>query len=171
MKDVLFVVAFSVITLFVLFNGVLMVINPRKHAQFADWLARSDGWSKPNPGWKPGPELEKRLAGLVAIAAGIFMLRFPIGWAFHQRQLSWTSRQPGPRGGFHWFEFGGAVTILGIGLCLITKPEVYARWMIRISPQRLYPGDFIKRSSRGIRIFGTMVVVLGIFLLYFSSTA
>lgn len=167
MKDTLFIAAFLLVSLFVLSNGILMLLWPGKHTVFEDWLARSKRWSKPNPDWKPGPNLEKRFAGVVAVAVAILMLRLPIAWILYRRPLSWVRPQYVPATGFHWVEFVAAVTISTVGLYLVIRPAAYARWMMRITSQRLYPDDFVKRGALGLRIFGTLVAALGVYMLYF----
>ena len=93
MKDLFFMIAFVLVSAVVLFQGVLMLVWPDKHTKFEDWLARSDRWSRPNREWKPGLQLEKRFAGLAAIAVALLMLRLPLGWFLHRRPITWVGHE------------------------------------------------------------------------------
>lgn len=168
MRDLLFAIAFLLISLFVLFHGVLMLVWPDKHTRFVDWLARSDRWSKRNTDWKPGPQLEKRFAGVATVAMALLMLRLPIHWFLHPRSLAWVKPHVVPRVAFDWFEFAAAAVTVAIGIHMLIMPAAYVGWMVRANPQRLYPDDFVKRGSLGVRVFGSVVAVVGVCLLCFA---
>jgi hypothetical protein len=170
-KDVLFIIAFLLISLFVLLHGLLMLFWPKKHTALVDWLAHSHRWSKPNPDWKPGRQIEKRFAGLAIVVMAFLMLWFPLSWFLHRTPLVWLKAQHLPRHGVQWFELLVAATIAIFGLYLFLIPEAYARWMTKMNPQRLYPTDFAERNKWVLRIFGLIIMTFAACILYlqFSS--
>lgn len=170
MNDLVFIVAFLFVSLFVLFQGSLMLVSPEKHARFIDWLSRSDRWSRRNPNWVPGRQLEKRFAGLLLVVVAILMLRLPVSWLLHPRSLTKIGPQSPALAmrGFSWLELIAAAAVSVVGLYLTIRPEAYARWIMRVGAQREYPRDFAQRGASGLRIFGIIIAAVGILLFYFA---
>ena len=67
------VLASAAVALFVF--GLMMVFIPGKYHILLNWLARFD--SDPKPGWKPGRDLEVRVAGFFMLLCAC-AFSFPI---------------------------------------------------------------------------------------------
>jgi hypothetical protein len=117
-------------------------------------------------GVETGISTRKAVAGLAAVAVALLMLRLPLGWFLHRRPITWVGHEGISRTGFDWFGLVAAAVTLAIGLCFLIKPDAVARWIVRKNPQRLYPSDFVKGGGWGLRIFGILVVMGGILVMW-----
>lgn len=70
-----YVIAALLAISFVVVNGILMLVVPGRHRRFLAWVGGMGAWSEIfGSAPESGLQIERRLAGLVMAAMGIYMI-------------------------------------------------------------------------------------------------
>ncbi len=147
-----------------IFVGLLLLLSPTKSLQFINWLTRADRWSRPNPEWKAGHDLERRLAGLVLASLGASCLIVMLAWALQPvgPQTIPTGPPPLRRVGRDWYSLAIGVTLLFGGTYVLIAPQPLVRWGIKNTPYRVIPDHTLRNWTIRVRVIAAVMIFSGI---------
>ena len=122
---------------FVVFNGLLMLVAPLLHRKFLSRMMYADSWSKSTPSAAGrSREIERRIAGLILAAIGVYFAWAAIGGLKTHNTVS-----PGAKSlssvaniSVQWLSWTVAFTSLALGTYISLKPDIIVNWSIRHQP-------------------------------------
>jgi hypothetical protein len=147
----------------VLGAGLTLLVSPSSFRRITDRIGQLDRFSAPNPGWKPGLDLQWRIMGGI-LAGGALPMLWPVIRAafFGVHRLpppASTTPEQQPAG---WYALGIGVAIIASGIFMMVRPESAARWAVSTLPHREFTPEQVRRGLLPIRIFGAVLVVAGL---------
>ncbi len=147
--------------------GISAVLFPEKSIKLRDRMINADQWSKANFGRRPGSLLSWRLAGLLAVALAMAMLKPIVSAVIRIAPVVRRENLPAHRtGGPNWFAFGvGLVMILG-GAYVLIQPERLLNWGVSRLPHRSFDENAMRRGRSGAQIMGGLAIVAGALAVY-----
>ncbi len=162
MRDWTAYLLFFFVSLVLLLNGLLMLVSPQNSLKLVAWLSRVYGSSKPNPNWKAGLDLQRRLAGLGMALGGFFLAAIAISFLLHPAPAQQGLTQPVEQVAPDWHSFGvGLVAFVG-GLYVLIKPQRIVHWSARRMPHLVVPESTLRTWGLLVRVMGAMAIVGGI---------
>lgn len=171
-KDGVVVLGYLLFCLFALFNGLLMLISPKRQIEFWDKVVRANRWSRSNSDWKPGREVESRLAGLGIVVMALWMASLPVRWLLHPKPLGSAPASSSPMSHlgsyWSWSILVIAVPIFAWGVYMLIKPERVAKWVEARNPQRIFPEQIGHAGLWAIRLIGIGIIVVSAFGIFVS---
>lgn len=164
MKEWLFMLGVLLCCLVFLFNGCLMFLSPKRHVRFLDWLSRSGDWSSANTQWRPGFHWGRRAAGFAFMVFALLALKPIILWMLDPVRLTVVVSTPVLRNGVRtdWFGFSGGLIIFAVGAYMLIQPRWVVHWVIAKNPQRLFQTETFGAGAWRIRLFGALMMVVGV---------
>lgn len=165
MRDHLIISGYLAGVAFLLSVGLLMATSPKRSRRFLDWLTRADRWSHPNPDWKPGLDLEGRIAGAAMSLLAIYMGASAISLVLGSPGVT---RMPaeGVTGSPDWGSLCFGVAMLASGLYLSLEPGPLLRWGISKMPHRIVLDETSSKWRKSIRFIGAMCIAIGAAAIY-----
>jgi uncharacterized protein YjeT (DUF2065 family) len=167
MSDSVIHTLFLLVISFAIFNGILMLVAPSKHRRFLFWFGRANSWSRPI-GKEPrrGLEIERRLAGLIMAAMGIY-----IAWDVvlnaeaGRKKLDVGSTVSSP--GVSFFSILIGLCLLVSGLFIIVRPQSVVQWSkLHQSIVAEVPDSTLTNWKTGARFLGVFIVIGAIYTLW-----
>jgi hypothetical protein len=164
MKDWFLMLGILALCLLFLFNGCLMVLSPRRHIRFLDWLSRADKWSSANTRWKPGLDWGRRLAGLAFVLLALAVMKPLVLWMLDPTRLGIVAAVPAllRKRRTDWFGFASGVIILGAGVYILAQPRGIVDWVVRKNPQRVFQAEPLSTEVWRIRVFAALMIGVGV---------
>ena len=164
MKDWFFTLGVLALCLLFLFNGCLMLLSPRRHVRFLDWLSRADEWSSANTEWKPGFDWGRRVAGLAFVLLALAVMKPLVLWMLDPTRLGVVASVPTllEKRRTDWFGFGSGMIIVGAGLCILAQPRRILDWVAKKNPQRVFQAELLSTEAWRMRAFGALMIGVGV---------
>lgn len=154
----------ALVSTFLLMAGALAFFSPRRYLVLNDWLTRAHRWgAQPRPESDSTPSLSWKVTGLFLFAGGIIFGGTLVFRALGVPLLP-VSPAPGDTTGSSFLLWSG-LAIAVLGFYVMVKPRGFVRVILRGIHQSYL--DHLDRAAQnklwGIRAFGVLLVLLGVY--------
>ncbi len=169
MSDLLVFVSVLLAASFIVFNGLLMILQPDQHRRFLDWVQQSGG--QPPPDREGRSDSGRRVAGVGLAALGILFARGAL-LGILNRTKAWDAIAPGvtqTRGEGWLLLFIGLIMTIG-GVYILIQPQIFVNWSLRHQPTaRSVTQKTLNVWKMGGRLFGLVSTIAGIDALWIAA--
>jgi hypothetical protein len=158
----IFMAAFLVVSLLVVFHGLVLLTLPELYIPTYDWGRPA----KLELLRKPSLDFGKRSVGFCGVAFGAWMAWHALSWMFHPTasRISWGN-SPFPPGTPRWELLAFGVFAFGGGCYLVLRPGRLVRGMFSAKPQELQNPITLRLWTLHARLFGAVMLLFSALLL------